>query len=87
MKIGSPYFIMLGSFLALCITILFYKIKIVLRDNGYKITFWYGHLFDVILIFRFSLSSKRYVYLWLLLLLLILIFIGMVSIMVMMTKV
>jgi hypothetical protein len=74
MTIGSPYFIILGSALALCATILFYKIKIILRDNGYKVTFWYGHLFDIVLIFRVAIRTKQYSYLWLLLLLGILIF-------------
>lgn len=75
MTIDSPYFITVGSVLALCATVLLYKIKTVLRENGYKVTFWYGHLFDIILIFRFSLRSKKYVYVWLLLLLLVLILI------------
>lgn len=69
MTLSLQYLISIASVLALTACILFYKIKIALRENGYKITLWYGHLFDIILMAKFSIESKRYTYLlWLLLL-------------------
>jgi len=50
MTLGLPYLILIDCVVALLANILFYKIKIVLRLNGYKVTFIYGHLFDIILI-------------------------------------
>jgi len=69
MTLGLPYLILIDCVVALLANILFYKIKIVLRLNGYKVTFIYGHLFDIILIAKLSIKSRRYIYLlWLLLL-------------------
>jgi hypothetical protein len=53
----------------LLVNVLVFKIKAILRSHRYEVTYLYGHLFDLILIIRFSITSKRYVnLLWVLLL-------------------
>ncbi len=57
-----PYLMIVDSILVFSIFILFYRIKAILRQHNYEVTYLYGHLFDLILIIKLSIRSKKYSY-------------------------
>jgi phosphotransferase system glucose/maltose/N-acetylglucosamine-specific IIC component len=62
------FLISLEILFGLAASFLLYKIKLTLTKEGYRITWSYGGLFDLVLLFRLYLKKKENKYLyWLLL--------------------
>lgn len=67
------YLIFINCAIVLAANYVIYRIKGILRKNGFQVTFLYGLIFDIILLFRLSLRQRNYNYMGLLSILFVLV--------------